>query len=215
MYEGRKLNSPNDVTIDEKGRIYFSDPRYLGYESIEQPVVGVYRIDPDGSLHRIITDAGKANGVCVSPDQKTLYVVSNDNGSTAIERLAKPNDANGPAAIAVPTRKGLMALMAYDLHDAGTATFRKTLVDYSPEDGPDGLVCDKEGNLYVAVRAESRPGITVYSPEGKELAYIKTEVPTNVGFGRGKDANLLYITAGSSLYRIRLNREGYQLPPAK
>ncbi len=59
------------------------------------------------------------------------------------------------------------------------------------------------------------PASRVYSPEGKELAYIETEVPTNVGFGRGKDANLLYITAGSSLYRIRLNREGYQLPPAK
>jgi hypothetical protein len=55
----------------------------------------------------------------------------------------------------------------------------------------------------------------VYSPEGKELAYIKTEVPTNVGFGRGKDANLLYITAGASLYQIRVNREGYQLPLAK
>jgi gluconolactonase len=55
----------------------------------------------------------------------------------------------------------------------------------------------------------------VYSPEGKELAYIKTEIPTNVGFGRGKDANLLYITAGSSLYRIRVNREGYQLPSLK
>ncbi len=95
MYEGRKFNSPNDVTIDERGRIYFSDPRYLGHESIDQPVMGVYRIDLDGSIHRIITDAGKPNGVCVSPDQKTLYVVSNDNGATAIERLAKPADATG------------------------------------------------------------------------------------------------------------------------
>src|SRR5438132_4518161 len=87
MFEGRPLNSPNDITIDEKGRIYFSDPRYLGWETIDQPVMGVYRIDLDGSLHRIITDAGKANGVCVSPDQKTLYVVSNENGATAIDRL--------------------------------------------------------------------------------------------------------------------------------
>ena len=74
------------------------------------------------------------------------------------------------------------------------------------------LFRSKEGNLYVAVRAENRPGICVYSPEGKELAFIKTEIPTNVGFGRGKDANLLYITAGKSLYRIRLNRKGYHLP---
>jgi gluconolactonase len=63
------------------------------------------------------------------------------------------------------------------------------------------------------VQAENRPGIVVYSPKGKELAYIKTEVPTNVGFGRGDYSNLLYITAGKSLYRIRLNTEGYQLPP--
>lgn len=215
LFEGRPFNSPNDITIDEKGRIYFSDPRYLGHEPIDQPVVGVYRIDPNGSIHRIITDAGKANGVCVSPDQKSLYVVSNDNGGTAIDRLSKPGGSENPASVSAPLRKGLMALLAYDLAADGTAKFRKTLVDYAPFDGPDGLVCDKDGNLYVAVRAENRPGICVYSPEGKELAFIKTEIPTNVGFGRGKDANLLYITAGKSLYRIRLNREGYQLPPKK
>ncbi len=211
LFEGRPLNSPNDITIDEKGRIYFSDPRYLGHEAIDQPVVGVYRIDLDGSLHRIITDAGKANGVCVSPDQKTLYVVSNDNGGTAIERLADPGSTEANKVM-ISLRKGMMALLAYDLADDGTAKFRKVLVDYSPFDGPDGLVVDKDGNLYVAVRAENHPGICVYSPDGKELAYIPTEVPTNVGFGRGKDLNLLYITAGASLYRIRVNREGYHLP---
>ncbi len=210
LFEGRPLNSPNDITIDEQGRIYFSDPRYLGYEGIDQPVQAVYRIDPDGSLHRIITDAGKPNGVCVSPDQRTLYVVSNDNGATSIDRLA--GDADSVTGIQAPMRKGHMALMAYDLAEDGSATFRETLVDYYPEDGPDGLVCDADGNLYVAVRAESRHGICVYAPDGDELAYIPTEMPTNVGFGRGEDSNLLYITAGSSLYRIRLNRKGYQLP---
>ena len=213
IYDGRKLNSPNDVTVDEQGRIYFSDPRYVGHETIDQPVVGVYRIDLDGSIHRIITDAGKANGVCVSPDQKSLYVVSNENGATGFERLGEASDAEGPDAVAAPPlRKGNMALMAYDLHKDGTATFRKILADYYPEDGPDGLICDRDGNLYVAVRAVNRPGIVVYSPEGKELAYIKTEIPTNVGFGRGQDANLLYITAGKSLFRIRVANKGYQLP---
>jgi len=211
MYEGRPLNSPNDVTFDEQGRMYFSDPRYLGYETLDQPVMGVYRVELDGSIHRIITDAGKPNGVCVSPDQKTLYVVSNDNGASGFERLAVKN-AEGKFDLP-PLHKGRMALMAYDLHEDGTATFRKELADYYPQDGPDGLVCDADGNLYVAVRAEDRPGIIVYNPDGQELAYIKTEVPTNVGFGRGEDANLLYITAGKSLYRIRLNRKGYQLPP--
>ncbi|MCS7046220.1 MAG: SMP-30/gluconolactonase/LRE family protein [Gemmataceae bacterium] len=205
LFEGRPFNSPNDITIDEKGRIYFSDPRYLGHEPLEQPVQAVYRIDPDGSIHRIITDAGKPNGVLVSPDQKTLYVVSNDNGSFGIGRLPKE----------APLRKGLMALLAYDLASDGSAKFRKVLVDYAPQDGPDGLVADVEGNLYVAVRDETRPGIYVYNPDGKELAYIKTEIPTNVGWGRGADANMLYITAGRSLYRIRLLKEGYHLPPKK
>jgi gluconolactonase len=202
LFEGRPFNSPNDITIDEKGRIYFSDPRYLGHEPLDQPVQAVYRIDTDGAIHRIITDAGKPNGVCISPDQKTLYVVSNDNGTTGIGRL--PKDA--------PVHKGRMALLAYDLAADGTAKFRKVLVDYAPQDGPDGLVVDVEGNLYVAVRDETRPGIVVYSPEGKELAYIPTEIPTNVGFGRGDESQALYITAGKSLYRIRLNKVGYQLP---
>ncbi|MDB5309078.1 MAG: SMP-30/gluconolactonase/LRE family protein [Gemmataceae bacterium] len=201
-YEGRPFNSPNDITIDEKGRIYFSDPRYLGHEPVDQAVQAVYRIDTDGSVHRIITDAGKPNGVAVSPDQKTLYVVSNDNGNTGIGRLKADELA----------KKGTMTLMAYDLSPEGTARFRKVLVDYAPEDGPDGLVVDKGGNLYVAVRAENRPGIYVYAPDGKELAYIKTEIPTNVGFGRGAEGKTLYITAGKSLYRIRTNKEGYQLP---
>jgi gluconolactonase len=202
LYAGRPFNAPNDITIDERGRIYFSDPRYLGHEPLDQPLMAVYRIDLDGSVHRIITDAGKPNGVCVSPDQKTLYVVSNDNGATGFERL--PADT--------PFRKGHMTLMAYDLAADGAAKFRKTLVDYAPFDGPDGLVVDTQGNLYVAVRAQNRPGIYVYSPDGKELAYIPTEIPTNVGFGRGDQAKTLYITAGTSLYRIRVNRAGYHLP---
>src|SRR5215218_7554376 len=199
LFEGRPLNSPNDITLDEKGRIYFSDQRYLGHEPIDQPVQAVYRIDTDGSIHRIITDAGKPNGVAISPDQKTLYLVSNDNGTTGIGRLDEKKE---------PTKKGSMTLNAYDLADDGTAKFRKTLVDYAPQDGPDGLVVDKNGNLYVAVRDTTRPGICVYSPEGKEIGYIKTEVPTNVGFGRGDSANVLYITAGKSLYRIKLDAEG-------
>lgn len=214
LFEGRPFNAPNDITIDLKGRIYFSDPRYLGHEPLDQPVVGVYRIDPDGKVARIITDAGKANGVAISPDQKTLYVVSNDNGSTGMERLTK-GAQDPPEKIVPPARKGLMALLAYDLAADGSAKFRETLVDYAPYDGPDGLVVDTDGNLYVAVRAENRPGIYVYSPQGKELGYIKTEVPTNVGFARGADAGVLYITAGTSLFRVRLNCRGYHLPAAE
>src|SRR5262245_21462061 len=89
LFEGKPFNAPNDISIDEKGRIYFSDPRYPGHEPIDQPIQAVYRIDTDGLIHRIITDAGKPNGVAVSPDQKTLYVVSNDNGTTGLGRLRR------------------------------------------------------------------------------------------------------------------------------
>ena len=203
FYEGRPFNAPNDITIDLKGRIYFSDPRYVGHELIEQAVMAVYRIDLDGSIHRIITDAGKPNGVCVSPDQRTLYVVSNDNGSTDLFRFSENASFH----------KGRMALLAYDLHSDGSAKFREVLVDYFPQDGPDGLVVDVEGNLYVAVRDETRPGIYVYSPEGRELGYQRTpDLPTNVGFGRGQENKTLYITSGGKLHRIRTVKVGYHLP---
>ncbi len=200
LYNGSPLNSPNDLSIDEQGRIYFTDPRYAGHEPVEQPIFGVYRIDPDGSIYLVVTDAGKPNGVAVSPDQQTLYVISHDNG--AMDSF--PDD--------VPLRKGRMALLAYDLSPEGTATFRKVLVDYAPQDGPDGMVVDAEGNLFVAVRDETRPGVRVYSPEGEELAYVKTpDKPTNVAFGRGKTSKTLYITAENCLYSIQTMKEGYHL----
>lgn len=211
LFDGRPLNSPNDITIDDRGRIYFSDPRYVGHEPVDQAVEAVYRRDPDGSLHRIITDAGKPNGVCVSPDQKTLYVGSHDTRILAFDRVLPAKELPGTGRPAA--RKGTMQLLAYDLAADGSARFRKVLVDYAPQDGPDGIVCDTEGNLYVACRDVTRPGIRVYDPEGKEIAEIPTELPTNVGFGRGPDGNLLYITAGKSLYRIRLNRQGHHLRP--
>ena len=201
LYNGKPFNSPNDLTIDEQGRIYFTDPRYAGQEPVEQPIFGVYRIDPDGSIHLVVTDGGKPNGVAVSPDQKTLYVISHDNG------------AMGNLADEMTPHKGRMALLAYDLSPEGTATFRKTLVDYAPQDGPDGMVVDAEGDLWVAVRDETRPGVRVYTPEGEELAYVKTpDKPTNVAFGHGNTSKTLYITAEHCLYSIQTMKEGYRLP---
>src|SRR2546426_11438208 len=120
---------------------------------------------------------------------------------------------------------GRMALLAYDLAPDGSAKFRRTVVDFSPA-GPDGIGVDRDGNIYCAVQGE-RQGIHVYSPAGKELAYIPTpESPTNVKFGRGggggaggaggaggPDAQTLFITAGKSLYRIRVERTGYYPGP--
>ena len=204
LYDGKPYNALNDVTIDEQGRIYFSDPRYLGHEPVDQPGFAVYRLDPDGTVERIITDGGKTNGVLVSPDQKTLYVVSNDNGWLDFQQLKKGEK----------TAQGHHVLQAYDLAADGTVSNRRVLVDYHPQSGPDGIIADVDGNLYAAVRAENRPGIVVYNPEGKELAYISTgkELPTNVGFGSGDESDVLYVTSGKSLYKIQMAKEGYRLP---
>lgn len=205
LYEGKPYNALNDITIDEKGRIYFSDPRYAGHEPIYQPGYAVYRLDPNGKVTRIVTDAGKNNGVLVSPDQKTLYVVSNDNGWFDFIRLNKGEKTHNAAHV----------LWAYDLNEDGSATNRRELINFYPYSGPDGIIADEKGNLYLALRRENKPGIGVYTADGKkELAFISTgkELPTNVGFGRGKDSNLLYVTSGKSLYKIRMKIKGYQLP---
>jgi gluconolactonase len=204
VYNDRPYNALNDISIDEKGRIYFTDPRYLGREPVNQPVQAVYRVDPDGKVTRLITDAGKPNGVQVSPDQKTLYVLSHDNGSHDFMEIET-------------SQKGLMSCLAYDLGADGTVSNRRVLIDWAPNDGGDGMTVDTDGNLYIAVRNASAPGLYVYSAQGKQLAYVSTgkELPTNVAFGYGDDANLLYLTSGKSLYTIRLAKKGYHLPASK
>jgi gluconolactonase len=208
LYDGKAFNALNDVTIDEKGRMYFTDPRYLGHEPIFQDGFAAYRLDPDGTVTRIATNCGKCNGILISPDQKTMYIVSNDNGWFEFQNLKKGET----------TIQAGHLLQAYDVDANGNLSNRRVLIDYSkldkPCSGPDGMVADEGGNLWIASRCEHRPGIQVLRPDGKELAYISTgtEMPTNVGFGRGADANLLYLTSGKSLYKIRVGVKGYQLP---
>jgi gluconolactonase len=197
LYNGRPFNAPNDLAIDEAGRIYFTDPRYFGHEPIEQPTKGVYCIDLDGTVSLIITDAGKPNGILVSPDQKTLYVASVDDG------------ALGTLPQGMRAFPGRQALLAYDLSD-GDVAFRETLIDFSPQYGPDGMAIDVEGNLYLA--RPGQPGIYVYTPKGNQLGHIPTPRPaTNAAFGCGETNKTLFITSGKSLYSIELNKEGYNL----
>ncbi len=207
-YDGRSYNALNDITIDEKGRIYFTDPRYLGHEPIFQDGYAAYRLDPDGTVTRAAANCAKCNGILISPDQKTMYIVSNDNGWFEFQNL---KEGESPV-------QGPHLLQAYDVDDNGNLSNRRVLIDYAKLDppcgGPDGMVADVDGNVWVASRCEWHAGVQVLDPQGNELAFISTgeELPTNVGFGRGEDANLLYVTSGKSLYRIRVGKEGYQLP---
>jgi gluconolactonase len=214
-YRGKRFNACNDLCIDEKGRIYFTDPRYVGTEPRELEYHAVYRIDTDGTVAEITHDVEKPNGIAISPDQKRLYVADHNNGTDRIDPEApKP-------------RLGAMRVYAFPLGPDGLVSGpRRTLIDFGDEEGCDGMTVDTAGRIYLASRRPSRPGILVIDPAGKEVAFIKTGAPqpgarepsgnpSNVDFGSGDDANVLYITVDQSLYRIRLNATGYHIPWAK
>jgi gluconolactonase len=201
LFNGRALNAPNDLVIDRQRRIYFTDPRYYGHEPIEQPVAGVYRLDPNGTLQLLIADAGKPNGIAISPDQRTLYVSSIGPPATA------PMPANLPAAM------NWNAVYAYPLAADGSVGARRTLVDYAGRrTGIDGMAVDAEGNIYAA-RVSALPqdrGLVVFSPAGQELAFVPTaDNPTNVAFGRGDQRRTLYVTARANLLRIPVLKDGF------
>jgi gluconolactonase len=211
-YMDKRFNAPNDLAIDLKGRIYFTDPRYLGDEPRELEHRAVYRFDPDGKITEVTHDCEKPNGIALSPDQKTLYVVDHNNGTDKIDPKAEP------------PKKGAMKLYAFPLGADGlVAGERKTLIDFGTEDGIDGMTVDVKGNLYMAVRSLKRPGVWVADAQGKELAYIPTGkpqpgakepegIPANVTFGLGDESKTLYVTVDKSLYRIPLKIEGYHIP---
>jgi gluconolactonase len=183
-WQGKRFNSPNDLTIDLKGRIYFTDPRYVGDEPREIDAEGVYRIDPDGTVTQIIGDVPKPNGIILSPDMKTLYLAESD-----------PN--------------GKRRLLAYVLNTDGTVSGRRVLHDFGKDRGIDGMSIDIKGNIYGAAGQGKTGGVYVFSPTGKRLAFIPVpETPTNCVFG-GRDRKALYVTAGRSLYRIRVGIEGF------
>jgi gluconolactonase len=185
-YEGKRLNSPNDLVIDTRGRIYFSDPRYGSDEGRELDHESVYRIDPDGTLTRVVKDVEKPNGLALSPDMKTLYVAESNP-------------------------KGKRLLLAYPLKEDGTVGARKVLHDFGEGRGIDGMRVDSKGNLFATAGQGKLAGVYVFSPEGKQLGFLATpETPTNCSFG-DKDHKTLYVTAGKSLYRVRVNAEGFSI----
>ncbi len=201
-YEGKRYNSPNDVCIDTRGNIFFTDPLY-GESGREMDVYGVYRIDTRGNVRRILgaADVQKPNGVAVTPDDRTLYIVDSNN------------EAGG-------NRK----IWAFHLDpDRGAPRGRRLVYDFGAGRGGDGMRLDVEGNLWVAAginasrgnpaeTLEVPAGVYVISPTGELRGRIPVpeDVVTNLTFGP-PDLKTLYITAGRNLYRMRISVPGYVL----
>jgi gluconolactonase len=205
-YQGKRLNSPNDLTIDRKGRIYFTDPRYVGPEPRELKTEAVYRLDHQ-TLREVTTAVEKPNGIALSPDQKTLYVVDHNSGSDRVD-------------VERPAKGGAMKLLAFALDGEGLVKGApRELIDFGTEAGIDGMAVDEKGHLYLAVRGLKRPGVLVTDPDGKEVAFIPTGrsqpgakepvgIPSNCTCGSGDERTTLYVTIDKSLYRIRLKVPG-------
>lgn len=200
-YQGARFNSPNDLTIDSKGRIYFSDPRYGPREGMEMKE-GVYRIDAPGKVQLVLQqEVDRPNGVLVSPNDEFLYVADNNN-----------NTAGG-------TRK----LWRFRLRPDGSVEngSRKLIFDWGNARGPDGLKMDRAGRLFVAgglnkphppheTADKLKGGIYVLSPQGKLLQFLAVPLDevTNCAFG-GADGKSLYITAGGALFRSQASDPGW------
>jgi gluconolactonase len=179
-FEGKKLNSPNDLVFRSDGSLYFTDPPYGLPKQDEDPAKelkfnGVYRL-ANGKLQVLVKDMTRPNGIAFSPDEKTLYVANSDENKKL--------------------------WMRYDVAANGTLSNGKVFADVTSEkeDGlPDGMKVDTLGNVY----ATGPGGVWVFSPDGKHLGTIKPpETPANCGWG--DDGKTLYMTARTGLYRIKL-----------
>jgi len=186
-YNGKKLNSPNDLVIDSKGGIYFTDPRYGDREGIEQDVEAVYYLQ-DGTLIRVVDDIGRPNGVILSPNGKTLYVADTSRDY----------------------------IRAYDVQPDGAVTNGRDFGKLPPiivgkgkrRNYTDGMTIDVEGNVYGATGS----GIEIFDKEGKYVGVIKVpKPPANCTFG-GPDNKTLFITARTSVYKIELKVAGVRFP---
>lgn len=192
QFNGKKLQSPNDLDFDAQGRIYFSS-RTNKPDLEKDNVRAVYRVDPDGAIHQLLAEPQikMPNGLVVSPDGKRLYVIET-----------------------YPGKEPYRHILAFDLQADGSLANPRILFDFYPGRSGDGMCIDIKGNLYVAAglhqtrgsaeTLDTRPGIYVISPKGKLLAYRETpeDTITNCTFG-GEDLKTLYVTCGSYLLSIR------------
>lgn len=191
-YKGKRLNSPNDVIVRSDGSVWFTDPTYgimsdyEGYRAEpEQPVRGVYRIDPSGSMSLVADDFGQPNGLVFSPDETRLYIADSAfSHDPAAPRHIRVFDVNG-------TKLGNGRVFAHI--DAGL---------------PDGIRMDIDGNIW----SSAGDGVHCFAPDGTRLGKILVpETVANLTFG-GPRRNRLFIAATSSLYEIYVAATGAQKP---
>jgi gluconolactonase len=181
QFEGKKLNSPNDVVVKSDGTVWFTDPDYgLGNNPKEQAGNFVFRFDPRKKDLRVVArDFDKPNGLCFSPDERRLYVA----------------DSGKPKHIRV-----------FDVLKDGSLAGGDVFCQIE-RGAPDGIRCDAAGRLY----SSGGEGVYVFAPNGKLLGKIMMpESPANLAFG-GRDGQTLFITARTSLYAIRLAVKGARL----
>lgn len=206
-YDGKRYNSPNDVCVDSKGRIWFTDPFYGEDRSaLEMGAEAVYRIDSNGKVVRVLSQPAieRPNGLAISPDEKTLYVVDSHS------RLG-----------------GNRKVWALAVGEDGALSQQRLVYDFGKGRGGDGIRLDVRGNLWVAAgiavprnpgeNTDVPPGVYVLTPRGELIGRIPIpeDVTTNLAFG-GPDRKTLYVTAGKSIFRIPVAVEGYALfPPLK
>jgi len=183
-FQGRRLNSPNDLVLKSNGDIYFTDPPYGLTEKLNDPraeldFCGVYRVTPAGDVTLLTRELTRPNGLAFSPDEKILYVCQSDPEAAVI--------------------------MAYQMNEDGTLGQGAVFYDATPlvKEGlpglPDGMKVDRQGNVF----ATAPGGILVFNSTGKLLGRINTgEKTSNCAFG-GADGSMLYITADTYLCRIQ------------
>lgn len=178
-YDGRRLNSPNDIVVRSDGAIYFTDPPYgIQPEQQEQPCNGLYALTPTGELRLLVSDFGRPNGLAFSPDERILYV------DDSPRRLIR----------------------AFDVQPDGSLSNDRLFADLSsPDQGsPDGMKLDAAGRIYCT----GPGGIWVYAPDGALFGIVRLpQQPANLAFG-GPDLRTLYITARTSLYSLQTRTPG-------
>jgi gluconolactonase len=197
-FDGKRLNSPNDIVCQSNGAVWFTDPpfgiggHWEGDKAAPELPHGVYRIDPaNGRLQQVLNDLAGTNGLCFSPDEKVLYVIE---------------------ARAQPSRK----VWAYDVAGDGRLSNKRLHIDANGPGALDGMRCDEDGNLWCGWGSNGSPtavsadldGVMVFNPQGKAIGHIRLpERCANLCFG-GAKRNRLFMASCHSLYALYVETRG-------